>query len=370
MSGVAEPSTVFTIVQGHDDNRQPIFSVLTKRTYDLLANGRIALAEKTSPFVRADEYYDDDDPEWATVKNETDLAPFKLATDVAVIGSAYAPNNKPVRFVDVTVEVATHRKVLRITGDRRCHYRPGLTPAFSDPALFTKMPIQYERAYGGRDTQSDPEEPFFYPRNYSGLGVVLKNTKETIEGLPLPNVEDPQDLLTPDRILIEKPDRWSGQPLPDGLGWFHRAWYPRCSFTGAFPAYVDVDTVLREERLQLVPKGQIGLARQFKLPCFDVRVNNGASRGLTFPYLKGNEVFRLTNLTPTGSLTFKLPGETPVITLDIGSGENKLQPVLHTVCIRPEQMQVDLIWRGAHPYPGWDWLPEMKRLVAEVVWKA
>jgi hypothetical protein len=369
MPGVAKPSTVFTIVQGQDDNRQPIFSVLAKRTYDLHSNGRVEPTERAS-FVRADEYYDDGDPEWATVKHETDLAPFKLATDVVVIGSAYAPNNKPVPSIDVAVEVSTQRKVLRVTGDRRCRYRPGSSPAFSDPILFTKMPIHYERAYGGRDTRSNPEEPFFYPRNHSGLGVVLKNRKETVEGLRLPNIEDPQDLLTPDRILIEKPDRWSGQPLPDGLGWFHRNWYPRCSFTGAFPAYVDVDTVLREETLDLVPKRQIGLARQFKLPSFDVRFNNGASRGLTFPYLKGNETFRLTNLTPTGSLVFKLPGETPGMTLDIGSGENELQPVLHTVCIRLEEMQVDMIWRGAHPYQGWDWLPEMKRLAAEVVWKA
>lgn len=369
MLGVAEPSTVFTIVQGHDDDRQPIFSVLAKRTYDIRSDGRVELSEKTSPFVRADEYYDDGDPEWATVKHETDLAPFKLATDVVVIGSAYAPNNKPVPAIDVIVEVATNRKVVRVTGDRRCKYRPGLPPAFTDPVLFTKMPIQYERAYGGRDTQSNPEEPFFYPRNHSGLGVVLKNTGETVEGLPLPNIEDPQDLLTPDRILIEKPDRWSGQPLPDGLGWFHRTWYPRCSFIGAFPAYVDVDTVLREETLHLVPKGQIGLARQFKLPCFDIRFNNGASRGLTFSYLQGNEAFRLTNLTRTGSFAFKLPGEIPAMTLDVGSGENELRPVLHTVCIQVEQMQVDLIWRGAQPYPGWDWLPEMKRLAAEVIWK-
>jgi hypothetical protein len=183
--------------------------------------------------------------------------------------------------------------------------------------------------------------------------------------LELPNIEDPEDLLTPDRVTFESPDRWSGQPLPDGLGWFQRTWYPRCSFTGAFPAYVDIDTVLREETLGLVPKGQIGLSRQFKLPSFDVRFNSGASRGLVIPYL-GDETFRLTNLTPTGSLIFRLPGEAPSIMLDIGLGENELEPFLHTVCVRLEEVQVDLVWRGAHPYPGLDWLPEMKKLAAEV----
>jgi hypothetical protein len=226
--------------------------------------------------------------------------------------------------------------------------------------------VQYDRAYGGRDHLSNPEEPFYYPRNDRGVGVVLKNTKETVEGLPLPNIEDPGDLLTPDRVTFEKPERWSEQPLPDGLGWFQRTWYPRCSFTGAFPAYVDIDTVLREETLGLVPKGQIALSRQFKLPSFDVRFNNGASRGLVLPYLSSEETFRLTNLTPGGSLVFQLSGEAPSIMLDIGLGENQLEPFLHTVCLRLEEMQVDLVWRGAHSYPGLDWLPEMKKLAAEV----
>ena len=57
---------------------------------------------------------------------------------------------------------------------------------------------------------------------------------------------------------------------------------------------------------------------------------------------------------------------TPQIMLDIGLGENELKPVLHTVCIRLEEMQLDLVWRGAQEYPGIDWLPEMKRMNVEV----
>ena len=228
------------------------------------------------------------------------------------------------------------------------------------------MPIQYERAYGGKDLKSDPQEPFYYPRNHQGIGVALKNVRECVEGLPLPNIEDLGDLLIPDRVIIGAPDRWSGQPLPDGLGWFQRTWYPRCSFVGAIPAYVGIDTVLPEEKLGLVPKNQIALSRQFKLPSFDVRFNNGASRGLALPYLAGNEAIRLENLTPDGTLAFQLPGETLRMILDIGLGERKLTPVLQTVCIRLEEMQVDLVWRGAHEYPGLDWLPEMKRNTVEV----
>jgi hypothetical protein len=357
---------VQAIIHGKDDKNRPILAVLVKRTYDLRPGGRVTRAERSRSLVRADEYYDDGDPEWATVKYETDLAAFKPATDVVIIGKAFAPGGKAVTQLEVVVEVEAHRKTLRVSGDRHCRFRDKAAPAFTDPLPFTEMPIQYERAYGGKDSQSQPAAPFYYPRNYMGVGVVLKNERGTVEGLPLPNIEDPEDLLTPDRVAIGEPDRWHAQPLPDGLGWFQRTWYPRCSFVGAMPAYVDVDTHLREETLGLIPKGQMALSRQFKLPGFDVRFNNGASRGLMLPHLGGQETIRLTHLTPSGSLVFKLPGEKPSIRLDLGQGENPLAPVLNTVCVRLAEMQVDLVWSGAFVHPGLDWLPEMKKMVAHV----
>jgi hypothetical protein len=118
--------------------------------------------------------------------------------------------------------------------------------------------------------------------------------------------------------------------------------------------------------LGLVPQHQIALARQFKLPSFDVRFNNGASLGLALPYLAGGEPIRLVNLTLESPLEFTLPEDAPRIMLDIGLGENELKCVLQTVCIRLEERQIDLVWRGAHEYPGVDWLPEMKRMVVQV----
>jgi hypothetical protein len=82
--------------------------------------------------------------------------------------------------------------------------------------------------------------------------------------------------------------------------------------------------------------------------------------------LSGGEPVRLFNLTPGGLFQFSLPKDTPRIALDIGIGVNELKPVMQTVCIRPEEMQLDLVWRGALEYPGIDWLPEMKRLNVKV----
>jgi hypothetical protein len=75
----------------------------------------------------------------------------------------------------------------------------------------------------------------------------------------------------------------------------------------------------------------------------------------------------LLNLGPGGGpLHFQLPGETPSVTLDLGAGPQPLQATLQTVSIRPDDAALDLVWQAAQVYPGHHWLPQMKRLHAEV----
>jgi hypothetical protein len=354
------------LLPSQKERRTPIFAVLAKRTYDIAPDGSTPRAEPGRPLRKIDAYYDDGDAETATVQHESDMTPYKVATDVVVIAKVYTPRGRPMRQVDATVEVAGRRKVIRCIGDRRCVYHQGRLPSFTEPIEFTAMEIRYEKAYGGRDLKSVPGLPFYYPRYHQGTGVAVSNLPEVVGGLALPNLEDPDDLLTPERIILGEMERWNQMPLPQGFGWFQKTWYPRCSFAGAVPGFVDPGETMREEALGLVPKGQIALARRFKLPSFDLRFGNGASIGLVFPFLSGGESVRLIHLTPAGLLQFNLPRDPPRIMLDIGLGASELEPVLHTVCIRPEELQLDLVWRGALVYPGIDWLPEMKRLHVEV----
>jgi hypothetical protein len=363
---MASANGVFEIVPGKSEQGDAIFAVIVKRTYRIKHGSVAERCAADHELRQTDAYYDNGDPEWATVQYESELAPYKPAVDVVVIGKAYAPGGVPTTHMSVSVQVANREKSIVVFGDRECHYRENMRPVFSDPEPFAEMEMRYERAYGGRDETSDPDIPFFYPRNYMGTGIALRNIKVTVQGLVLPNFEDPNDLLTPERLILEQPERWPEQPLPQGFGWFQRTWYPRCAFAGSYPAYVDVDTVTTEERLGLLPKNHIALAKQFKLPSFDPRFHNGASHGMVFPSLKGDETVRLRGLSPEGLLEFALPGETPQIMLDIGLGAQQLQARLDTVSIRPDDLEVDLIWRGAYVYAGYAWLPHMQRLYAEV----
>lgn len=354
------------IVPGKNERGDHIFSVIVKRTFTIEHGGVARRGTSDQPIRKTNAYYDNGDPEWATVQYENELAPCKPLVDVVVIGKAYAPDRKPTTQMSVSVQVADREKKVAVFGNRQCQHREDLPPVVSGPAPFTEMEIRYERAYGGRDQTSDPAIPFFYPRNFMGTGVAIRNTKDTVQGLALPNFEDPRDLLTPERIILEKPESWPNQPLPQGFGWFQHAWYPRSTYAGSYPAYVDVDTVTAEERLGLVPRNHVALAKQFRLPGYHPRLNNGASLGMLFSSIKGDEAVTLRGLSPDGLLEFNLPGECPEISLDIGSGAQKLEARLDTVSIRPDDLEVDLIWRGACVYPGYAWLPQMKRLDVEV----
>lgn len=357
---------VFEVVPGRDDVGNHLFSVVVKRTYRFMPNGTAERCEKDRPLRRIDEYYDGGDPEWSTVQHESELAAYKPATDVVVIGTAYAPRGVPTERMLVGVRVGASEKVLAVTGDRRCHYQAGRTPIFGDPEPFAAMEVRYERAYGGRDEVSDPAVPFLYPRNPMGAGVVLRNVREAVDGLALPNIEDSGDQLTPERLLVHEPARWHLQPLPQGFGWRQRAWYPRSALLGSYPPFLDAGTVTTEERMGLLPADHVALAKQSRLKPLPAPFANGASFGMLFADLRGDEAVALGGLSPEGLLQFRLPGDPPAVLLDIGLGPQEPAPKLHTVSIRPDDREVDLVWRAAVPYEGYAWLPKMTRLHAEV----
>jgi hypothetical protein len=348
------------VLPGQTPDGQHILSVLVKRSYNVVPGGRCVRAEKDQKLIPGDVHYDD--PMNSAVKFESDFVPFKLATDLVFNGKAYAPYGQPVKNLMASLAVGQFRKDILVIGDRVCRYREGYDPAFTDPQPFTAMEIRYEHAYGGVDIYSDPKMACVYPRNHLGRGFVIGKTKKAIENLALPNIEDPKDLLTPKRLCAGHFMHWERQPMPQGLGWFSKFWRPRASMAGVMPADRAIEQEMRKVYAAAVPPAQRKMYEEATLPAMDFRFFNGASPGLAVPFLAGDENVGSINLAPEGKLSFQLPGERPRIGLDIGMGIQEPPVVLHTVMIRMEDRQVDLVWRAATLYPGPDWLPEMKKM--------
>jgi hypothetical protein len=132
------------------------------------------------------------------------------------------------------------------------------------------------------------------------------------------------------------------------------------------PADRQVEQELRQIYASVVPPEQKALYEQTKLPDMNFRFFNGASEGLALPFLSGDEEVRLINLDPEGELSFRLPADRFRIGLDIGKGVEEPPAILQTVMIRMDEREVDLVWRGAVPYPGPDWLPEMRKMEVSI----
>jgi hypothetical protein len=362
MSATTEKArkTEKAVLPGQTPKGEYVLGVLVKRTYDIVPGKCCVRAEKDRKLLGGDQHYGD--PMNSSVEFEADFIPFKLATDVVLNGKAYAPRGKATPAFTATLSVGPHRKDVRVIGDRVSRYREGGEPAFTDPKPVTVLDLKYENAYGGVDIYTDPRIQYAYPRNYLGKGFAVGKNKRTVDNLALPNLEDPKDLLTPSRLSCGEVKNWERQPMPQGFGWFFKCWQPRALLAGVLPADRAFEQQMRAAYAKFLPPAERKTYEESKLPDMNFRFFNGASQGLALPFLAGEEPVRLTNLTPEGETSFQLPGERPQIGLDIGEGTMESPVVLHTVMIRMEDRQVDLVWRAAFLYGGPDCLAQLNKM--------
>jgi hypothetical protein len=356
----AEGGGARTVLPGQSPDGHYILSVLVKRSYTIAAGRSCARAEADRPILAGDVYWDH--PMNSSVRFESDFFPFKVATDVVLNGTAYAPGGSPTSSCIVSLQVEERRKSIVVIGDRMAHYAESTTPDVTDPVPFTELQLKYELAYGGTDVFSDLKIPYPYPRNPLGRGFIVKNTPKSLDNLPLPNLEDPRAPISAQDLCLGEYAQWETRPMPAGFGWFPKVWRPRALLAGVMPLDRAVEQELRQAYAQLVPPDQREAYVTNGFRDMDFRFFNGASEGLAFPFLKGGETILTENLHPDGQVSFQLPLDTPKIGLDIGEGVQESLVVLYTVMIHMDEGQVDLLWRGAVVYQGPDWLPQMRKM--------
>lgn len=345
---------------GQSPEGKYILSVLVKRTYSIISGKQCVRADLDNPLIPGDVFWGN--PMNTTVKYESDFVPFKLGTDLVLNGKAYAPNGKASTSFNVSVQIGDHKKTIKVIGDREAKYVKDGTPVFTEPVPFQEMDLRYEKAYGGIDVYSNKETSYPYPRNLLGCGFVVSNTKASVDKLKLPNIEDPNNLLTPDRLCLVDYKNWEGQPMPVGLGWLPKGYKPRSDFAGVMPADRSTEEELRKAYANLLPKEEREVYINNKLPEMDFHFFNGASQGLAMNYLKGDERVTTNNLSKKGQCVFELPDDNPDISIDIGNNVQETEVFIHTIMIHMEERLVDIVWRGAIDYPGPDWLKQMSKL--------
>jgi hypothetical protein len=334
---------VFLPFQSFEDGSN-LLGVVCKRTYRIAHGERARADDAQQALFAGDVYWERSRPILSSVKHESDFVPCKPKTDVVVNARAYAPEGKPIEKMTVGVEVeGVVKKELLVVGDRHCVHQPGASPAFSFPLPFEEMPIRYEYAYGGVDPEASPEGGLPCPTNPVGVGFALAGPRssQSVDSMPLPNIEDPKDRLTPERILI-LPDAVRDAPRPAGFGWYGKGWIPRILKAGIPKAHRPI----WEHVHDLAAFEAKGAA----IPSFDAEFWNGASPGLVLPALRGDEWMKLTGLDRAGLCRFQLPGEGVRVQLDLGEGLQDVAMKLTTVAVLREDDRLYQCWSGALPY--------------------
>ena len=143
-----------------------------------------------------------------------DMCMPKPKGEVLVVGKCFTPEANPVPAYEVRLKMGPIDKTLYVFGDRLWKRKGRILKTISDPLPFTKMDVSYENAFGG------PE----YKKNPLGKGhaPVKSETGETVH--PLPNIEDPKD-------LIDSPKK---KPDPTGFGPIDLTWPQRMEKAGTY----------------------------------------------------------------------------------------------------------------------------------------
>ncbi|HEX5747386.1 MAG TPA: DUF2169 domain-containing protein [Archangium sp.] len=309
-----ETPFAFDIMGLADEEGRPLLLLVVKATY-IMGESGLKLADEQVPVCWSPQPWGK--PGESSDKYESEGAFFKPATDVALIGHAYPPQKGATETL-VVLQVGPLKKAVRVVGERTWFRSMSRVDA-TRPLPFDKLPLTWERAFGGWD-RTDAAKPSFELRNPVGTGF-RASPRHFEEGLMLPNLEDPAEPL-----------REFGQRVtPVGFGFTSPHWQPRAKYAGTY------NEAWNKTRKPLLPKD------------FDRRFFNAAAPGLIAPgYLKGNESVVITGASPMGRFAFRLPGQaTPIVTVALAGGED-VKPDMHldTLILDTDAEEVLLLWRG------------------------
>ncbi len=273
----------------------------------------LSLAEEQVPVTMADEYYAD--PATSSLRYESEMHLGKTGTDVLLIGSACGPDRRPVTRVQVGMSVAGRQKTLLVSGDRV--WKSGQP---SSPEPFESMPLVWERAFGGVHRNGDKVQA--EDRNPVGCGLSGGRLAEDMEGLSVPNLEDPA-----------APLQQVGQtPAPACFAPIAPSWLPRRVFAGTY------DERWQRSRAPYLPDD------------FDPRFFQSAAPEFAFDrYLQPGEPVQVVGVMPDGPISFTVPESYLRISVTVAGATQEPAANLETLSIEPDENRACFTWRAAMP---------------------
>jgi hypothetical protein len=294
-----------------DEQGAALLTLVAKGTYDLLPRGGLGLVAEQPPVHKVPVHHGE--PGVSSLRYEHEAAFGKVRADVVLLGHAQ-PERGRATELDVGLRVGALRKQVRVFGDR--FWRRGARPGISDPASFERLPLVYERAFGGADD----------PRNPVGIGFLAAAAPSESAPPPvaddarLPNLEDPAHLLRDPH----------DHPAPAGFGFVAPEWAPRRQLAGTF------DDAWKATRFPRLPAD------------FDRRHLNAAPADQQVRALRGGDPVEIVNASHRGPLHFELPRLALTASLLLRGGEPRAVPMpLDTLIVDTDAHRVHLVFRAS-----------------------
>jgi hypothetical protein len=275
-----------------------VVTVVCKATYRL-EPGVVALAAEQEPIHDEENHWEDDPAK--SLFAPADLVPFKQRADVVLVGSAFARGGQPVRSLIVRLNVGKIEKAVEVLCPR-LRTRDG---ELREGKRWTRMPLIYERAAGGKGTDNP-------------VGIGKDAPRDQYGQLGLPNLQPPG--LPPD------PDR---MPPSIGLGPVAADWPSRLALLPA--SHPDRDWAR-------APFGE----------GFDPMFFQSAPIDQQLDSLRPTERIALENLHPKHpSLVTSLPGDRPRARIELsGAAPREIGLVPDTLWIDTDRSICTVTFRG------------------------
>ena len=296
-------------------------AVVVKATFDVNADGNCRTSDLPLPWVFVDEHHGD--PGTTSLRFESDFAPCKPRVDVLISAEATAPAGHEATRLQVSLQGPGFHKRAIVTGDRV--WSSGIFGLkASDPLPFQRIPLVWDRAFGGSDlSHHRVEKHGTCACNPVGVGFHLNGDSKSIEGKALPNIERPGDQLV----------NWSDKPSSIGFAPVGRAWSPRLQFAGTY------DQRWIDETMPFLPQD------------FDNRYFQSAPIDQQLDELPDGSVFRCLNMTESGEFIVRIPSfQVPVRYLFDDRTESQMLGA-DTVILQPSQRRLVLVGRVAMKMP-------------------
>ncbi|MFT3771031.1 MAG: DUF2169 domain-containing protein [Minicystis sp.] len=269
-------------------------TVICKATF-ALAPGELRLAEEQDDPNEDENFWDDDRNR--SVYAPSDLAPFKIRTDVVLVGKAFSPQQAPARTLHARLSIGSIDKTIECCAD------PSWSPGGErEGAPFTSMWLLYERAAYGVE-------------NPAGVRV----DPHAFGALP--------NLMPPGAMHGQRPEAIP----PIGFGPIASQWPARHSKLGHLPS-------------GYAPRAfeDVPLPESLEPSYFNV-----APPDQQRDYLEPGEHLILENLSPKHPVIHAtLPAARPRGFLDRGAGLEELTLLCDTLWIDTDRAVATLTWRA------------------------